>query len=269
MTYWQDRETEALNRLSNKHIREAEKQLKKYYTDLMKRTIADFQAIYNKILMAQEDGKEPTPADLYKLDTYWQHQAQLRKELNELGEKEIALLSKEFELNFFDVYYGVASVGESAFSTLDKSLVRQMINTIWVADGKSWSDRVWKNTELLAQTLNDSLVHIVASGKKTSDLKKQLFTMLNDEVRANFEEAYNRVDSLVRTEVAHIQTQAAQKRYQDAGVREVQVWASEDERRCEQCGKLHKKKYFIGEAVPIPAHPNCRCNIVPVIESVI
>ena len=259
--YWQDRETEALNKLSNKTIRQTEQQLKKYYKDLMVRTLADFEAVYNKLLNATVEGKEPTPADLYKLDTYWQHQAQLRKELNALGEKEIALLSKQFELNFFDIYFAVGTVGEATFSTIDKPLVQQMINTIWCADGKSWSERIWKNTELLAQTLNEELIHCVASGKKPTELKKLLIN--------RFDVSYSNADMLVRTEIAHIQTQATLQRYKDAGVLEVQVWASEDERRCDHCGKLHKKKYFIGEHIPVPNHPNCRCNIVPVIDTII
>lgn len=261
MTYWQDRETDALNRLSNKTIKQTEKQLKKYYSDLMTRTLADFEAVYNKILLATAEGKEPTPADLYRLDTYWQHQAQLRKELNELGEKEIALLSKQFELNFFDIYFAVGTVGEATFSTIDKSLVQQMINSVWCADGKSWSQRIWKNTELLAETLNEELIHCVASGKKPTELKKLLIN--------RFDVSYQNADMLVRTEIAHIQVQAALKRYEDAGVLEVQVWASEDERRCDNCGKLHKTKYPIGAAIPVPNHPNCRCNIVPVIDTII
>lgn len=259
--YWQDRETDALNKVSNKTIRQTEKQLTKYYSDVMTRTLADFEAVYNKILTTVGEGKEPTPADLYRLDTYWQHQAQVRAELNKLGEKQIALLSKQFELNFFDVYFAVGTVGEVAFSTIDKPLVQQMINSVWCADGKSWSQRIWKNTELLAETLNEELIHCVASGKKPTELKKLL--------QNRFDVSYQNADMLVRTEIAHIQAQAALKRYEDAGVLEVQVWASEDERRCENCGKLHKKKYLITEHVPIPNHPNCRCNVVPVVESII
>lgn len=259
--YWQDREADALNKVSNKTIRQTEKQLRKYYSDLMVRTLDDFEAVYNKVLNATAEGREPTPADLYKLDTYWQHQAQLRQELNKLGEKQIALLSKQFELNYFDIYFAVGTVGEVAFSTVDKSLVQQTINSIWCADGKSWSQRIWKNTELLAETLNEELIHCVASGKKPTELKKLL--------QNRFDVSYSNADTLVRTEIAHIQAEATLQRYKDAGVMEVQVWATEDERRCEHCGKLHKKKYLIGEHVPVPNHPNCRCNIVPVIDTII
>ena len=66
--------------------------------------------------------------------------------------------------------------------------------------------------------------------------------------------------------MAHIQTQAARKRYEDAGITEVEVWADKDERQCDVCAKLHKKRFPIQGAMPIPAHPRCRCTIIPVVE---
>jgi hypothetical protein len=71
---------------------------------------------------------------------------------------------------------------------------------------------------------------------------------------------------LARTELAHIQTQAARQRYEDTGIEYVEIWADKDERRCEVCGKLHQKRYPVGAQIPIPAHPRCRCTIVPVVE---
>ena len=59
----------------------------------------------------------------------------------------------QFEQNFFDVYYSINVQGLKAFSTLDTVIVQQLINQIWVADGKNWSKRIWGNTELLAKTL--------------------------------------------------------------------------------------------------------------------
>lgn len=258
MSYWQDREAKSQAALTNKSIKQVEKQMKKYYSDTMKRTIADFEATYTKLLETIADGREPTPADLYKLDKYWQMQGQLRNELQKLGEKQLVALSKAFEANFFEVYYSIAIPGMEAFNTIDNEMVQQMINHIWVADGKSWSARIWENTEKLAATLNDELIACVVSGKSSSDLKKKL--------QERFSVSYSQADALARTELAHIQTQAAQKRYTDYGIQEMEVWADADERRCEVCGKLHKKRYPIGAVPPVPAHPRCRCCIVPVVE---
>ena len=139
MSYWQDRMANAQTKISEKSVKQIEKQMKKYYGTAMKRTIADFEATYNKLLATVGEGKQPTSADLYKLDKYWQMQAQMKKELQKLGDKQISLLSKQFELNFFEVYYSIAIPGMESFNTIDSEIVTQVINHIWVADGKSFS----------------------------------------------------------------------------------------------------------------------------------
>jgi SPP1 gp7 family putative phage head morphogenesis protein len=255
--YWQDRMQEAQNRISSKSVKQIEKQLIKYYKATAKEVMAEFEDTYMHLQNTIAKDKEPTPADLYKLQKYWEMQGQLKKHLQELGDKEIELLSRQFETNFFEVYYSLDLGDNAIFNTLDTATVKQMINQIWVADGKSWSERIWEDTNKLAATLNEELIYTVASGKTTGDLKH----LLQD----RFNVSYSRADALVRTELAHIQTQAAQQRYVDAGVKEMMVWADYDERRCEVCGKLHKQTFPIGAKAPIPAHPRCRCCIVPVI----
>lgn len=256
--YWQDRMQRAQSKLTGKSIKQVEKQLKKYYASTMKRVIADFENTYNKVLLAVEEGREPTPADLYKLDAYWQMQGQMRHELEKLGDKQISLLSKEFELHFFDIYYSIGIPGHEAFTTISKEAVTQMINSIWVADGKTFSQRIWDNVNNLVETLNEGLIHCVVTGQKTTQLKQAL--------QERFNVSYSRADSVVRTEMAHIQTEAAKKRYQDYGVKQVQVWADEDERRCDICGKLHEQKFPVDGPMPVPVHPRCRCTVIPVID---
>lgn len=258
VSYWQDRAAKAQAALTEKNGNEIRKKLTKYYGDSMKRVIRNFESTYIKVLEAVEDGKKPTPADLYKLDSYWQMQGQLRDELQKLGDKTIYLLSHEFEKDYFDIYNSIAIPSQEAFSTISRENVAQMINSIWCADGQSWSNRVWKNTELLAETLNDELIHCVTTGAKTSRLKEVL--------QDRFSVSYSNADMIARTELAHIQTESAKRRYEDYGITEVMVWADEDERRCEICGELHETKYPIGAQMPVPAHPRCRCCIIPVVE---
>ena len=255
--YWADRIKKNQEKLSDKTIKSINIQLQKYYGRAMDRVIRDFESVYDKVYRAMEDGKEPTPADLYKLDKYWEAQATMRRELQKLGDKEIHLLSKAFEANFFEVYYGLALPGEPIFNKVDTEVVNQLINGIWVADGKQWSQRVWDNTERLAQTLNEELIHIVSTGRKDSDLKKAL--------QERFGVSYHRAETLVRTEVAHIQTEAAKQRYKDYGIEYVEVLVDEDDRTCELCKALQGKKFKTTETPPLPVHPNERCCLVPVI----
>lgn len=260
MSYWKDRMNKAQDNLTKVHKEEIEKQLTKYYLRAEKQVIKDFEDTYNKILTdaLNEQRTALTPADLYKLDKYWQMQGQLKQELQKLGDKQISILSKQFEAEFFDIYKHISLPSLPRYTAISKEAVSQLINQIWAADGKAWSQRIWENMELLADTLNEELLHCAATGKSTSDLKRIL--------QNRFNVSYGRADTLARTELAHIQTQAAKQRYLDAGVQRVQIWADKDERRCDKCGKMHEKIYNINEHIPVPVHPKCRCTIVPVIE---
>ena len=257
--WWQDRLGESQQKLTNKSIKETEAQLVKYYQKTMNTVIDDFEKTYLKYLEAVANKKEPTPADLYKLDKYWQMQSAMSKELEKLGDKQARLLSKQFEAQYHSIYNSIAlkDLG-GQFSTLDTEVVNQVLNSIWCADGKSWSDRVWNNTAKLKQALNDNLIDCVVSGRKSTDLKKLLIE--------EFEVSYHRAESIVRTEMAHIQTEAAKQRYLASGITEVEVWADYDDRRCDICGKLHETRHPINGVMPVPAHPNCRCTIIPVVQ---
>lgn len=265
MNYWARRQAQIQDKLANISRKKIEKQMIKYYGATAKRVIAEFENTYNKILIQQADGKEITPALLYQLDSYWMMQGQLREELRKLGEKQISLLTKEFELAFFDVYYSIAPQGMTAFNTIDAAGARQLINAVWLADGKSFSQRIWGNIEKLMDTLNEGLIHTVATGAPTTKLKHAL--------QERFGVSYSRANTLVRTELAHVQTVAAKQRYEDYGLKEYEILGNDDDscgNHSVDCHQMDGKKFLysemvIGKNAP-PFHPNCRCAIVPVID---
>ena len=114
MSYWAERVVRSQEKLTSKSIRKAQAQLRKYYKTTMIGVLDDFEKTYNKLLLSMDEGKEPTPADLYKLDKYWQMQGQLAAELKKLGDLEAAMLSKSFETHFFEVYYSFGIPGAKA-----------------------------------------------------------------------------------------------------------------------------------------------------------
>ena len=260
--YWLNRMLKTQKAIADKTINDIEKQLVKYYGKAMKNVIYDFEVTYDKLLATIESGNEPTPADLYKLDRYWKMQAQLRNELQKLGDKQIVLLSKEFEKEWNEIYKATVLPSDKAFSTISTNNAKSMINNVWLADGKNFSQRVWDNTERLSQTLNDELINCVVTGKKTTELSKKL--------QRRFEVSAYRANTLVRTEVAHIQTQASVQRYKDYGLTKYIFLAETDERTCGVYESLDGKEFYysemqVGVNCP-PMHPNDRCTIIPVIE---
>lgn len=265
MNYWAKRQAKIQEQLTLQSQRKIERQMIKYYQTAAKKVIDEFERVYDKIKLQQMLDKPITPAHLYQLDTYWSAQAQLRHELQKLGEKQVALLTKEFERNFFEVYYSIAPEGLKAFNTIDSAGARQLINAIWLADGKTFSQRVWGNVEILTETLNENFINIVATGKTTRELKNIL--------QERFGVSYSRANTLVRTELSHVHTVAAKQRYEDYGLKEYEILGNDDDSCGNEetnCHKLDGKKFLysemvIGKNAP-PFHPNCKCSIIPVVE---
>ena len=256
--YWARRIAKSQAILTDKNIREVEQQLAKYYQRAAKTVIRAFEETYISVLAQVEKGSSPSPALLYKLDKYWQLQGQIKQELQALGDKQYNLFFDKFVKHYSQIYEAIALKDDLYFRELDRAAAIQMINEIWCADGKSWSQRIWTNTDKLQQSLNDNLIDCVVTGKKATQLKNLL--------QEQFNASYNRADTIVRTEMAHIQTQAAQKRYADYGITQVEVLVDEDERTCEVCADHEGERYPIGAQMPVPFHPRCRCCIVPVVD---
>ena len=256
--YWAKKAQKTQETLTSKGIAEMENQLVHYYRNASTKIIGQFEKVYEKVRLNISEGINPTPADLYKLDAYWQMLGQTQKELQKLGDNIMPYLTDGFISHYQQIYEATALSTDLSFGTIDREAALQMINEIWCADGKNWSSRVWDNTKLLQETLNDGLLECLLTGKQTNELKKVL--------QERFNVSYSRASRLVRTEMAHIQTQAAVKRYKDIGIEYVEVLADKDERRCEICGKLHRQRFPINGAIPIPAHSNCRCCVIPVVD---
>ena len=228
----------------------------------MRRVISEFEATFDKLVATAANGVPLTPADLYKLDRYWQMEGQLRLELEKLGNKQAQILAKKFLEEYTEIYRAISIKDNLFFGEVDTKAAQQIINSIWCADGKSWSQRIWDNIDLLQQTLNDNLVDCVITGKPTTELKQML--------TERFGVSYSKADSLVRTELAHIQTQAAAQRYKDYGLTYYEFMGRDEHDIGCECKKLDGKKFLyaemvIGKNAP-PLHPRCRCCIVPVVD---
>ena len=269
MTYWIDRQQRMQQRIADKTINDINKQLIKYYKSSMKQVINDFEATYDKLIATVGKGKEPTPADLYKLHRFWEQQSQLKRELTKLGDKEAALLSKHFEEEWISIYNKTHIPTDTAFHIIDVTSAKEMIDKVWLPDGLTYSQRLWKNIDRLAETLNENLIHVVQTGKSTIQLRDLLIDRFNVSI--------NQANTLITTEVAHIQTEAAAKKYQDYGLEKYRFFADSDDKTCKHnhdgkksCHELDGEVFYFkdmktGVNAP-PMHPRCRCSITGVVE---
>ena len=139
-----------------------------------------------------------------------------------------------------------------------QGMLRAM-DTAW--SGRNYSARVWRNTDQLAQMLEDEIEAAFLSGKSV----RRMANVIMD----RFGVGYRAAECLVRTETSYVQNQTAAKSYEDAGCTEYEILTASDRRTCRRCAAQNGKRYLftemqVGENAP-PFHPNCRCTILPVV----
>lgn len=139
-----------------------------------------------------------------------------------------------------------------------QGLLRAM-DTAW--SGRNYSARIWRNTDHLAQMLEDEIEAAFLSGKSVRRMA--------DTIMERFGVGYRAAECLMRTETSYVQNQTAAKSYEDAGCTEYEVLTASDRRTCRRCAAQNGRRYLFtemqaGENAP-PFHPNCRCTILPVV----
>lgn len=239
------------------------RQLKTYYTHAMNTAIKDFEIAYSRYLLLKKDNKTITPNTLYTIDKYWSMQNDLGNTLRALGDKEYISLQNNF-LSHYQELYNMLEIPEHKSTPLDLESAKATIQTIWCADGKSFSDRIWDDKERLLQSLNEALADAVVTGKDMREFKKDLANQ--------FSVSYHRANTLVRTELCVIQTKSAVDRYKSYGVKKVKFITAKDEKVCPICNAMSNKvididNIVIGTNAP-PRHPNDRCCLIPLAGSI-
>lgn len=75
-----------------------------------------------------------------------------------------------------------------------------------------------------------------------------------------------RPNLIARTETVKISNEGTKLNYKKNGINKVSWVAALSERTCQVCEELNGKIYPINNTPEIPAHPDCRCTLSPVIE---
>ena len=270
--YWKRREMRQRAKLYNKTVKELDTELGRQYLrvskDLKRRFIEAVEEVRGRDGVIQ-------PSDLYNSDRYYKLMNEVNDELSKLALKQTGALESNLvtvyeeqslaEKNFLGDRFGL-------YDKVNKEAARLVVNEIWCDDGRDLSNRIWRNKDWLMQRLEDSLFDFVSRGQPTAQLVSDpiadqigqsaadLGSILDDD----FREAYNNARRLVRTETARVQTRATQDRYKEAGFTKWRVIAEPD--CCEVCADLAEQIFDIDELV-IPAHPNCRCAMAAITES--
>ena len=150
-------------------------------------------------------------------------------------------------------------LGINAIVSRDK--IKAVLDRPW--SGANFSERLWTNTDNLAQTVKQEIVNGMIQWINLKTMTKR--------VSEKFETAKkNDVERLLRTEVNYVLNQATLDGYKEAGIEKYEFSATLDSRTSQICSELHGevfeiKKIAVGLNYP-PMHPRCRSTTIPVID---
>lgn len=171
-------------------------------------------------------------------------------ELRECEQLYTRTINKAYYLNCYDIQKGLA-IGFNV-AAMPTEVIEEILKTNW--SGMHYSDRVWRNSQVMAKRLEQVLLKGVMTGKSYRKLAIELEEMSEDGVFA--------AERLIRTEMTYISNQAELQSYKECGINEYIFVATLDSRTSKPCRKMDRKRVKISEAVVgenlPPLHPWCR-----------
>ena len=249
--YWAERIAAGTWEIYNS-AEEKNRKLLEMYKDASQRITNELYRLAEKL---QKQGFKNT--DVHRNNQLVKLNVEILKAIKQLGGNAEAFEQKSMFSAFAENYEMIGDmIGGADFAMPNKGAMEKMMQRPWRGD--DFSSRLWKNTKKLSSVLNDVLQHGIQQGKTVTEIAVDI----DNQMQAGFNAAHR----LVRTETMHVLSESSKEGYKAAGVKKIQFWAAEDERTCDQCGKLHGKVYDFDSAPVLPLHPNCRCTYLPVME---
>lgn len=298
MSYWQKRqqqlnkslekdEEKLKKRLSSyfdTEYRKLEKQIAAYYEQYGTDNVIQYRRLMEelpeedkRLLIEQMDAfaeKYPEYAHLmpiresiYKLNRLEGLQHSVRMQQLEIGAVEIEQitehLNRQAALNANTVAETLG-YGKNFYSE-DSELVKKIVNSKW-SNGKDFSERIWGNTEKLAQYLNTDIAQAFVRGDSYARIVRQLRQRF---LKVTRNDAYR----LVYTEGTHVMNEARAAAFEEDTEEYVFRVQYDKPRRngwrdiCDDLdGKIFKwSERVAGENFP-PMHAWCHCTATPYIS---
>ncbi|KYG89004.1 hypothetical protein A0U40_13330 [[Bacillus] sp. KCTC 13219] len=172
-------------------------------------------------------------------------------------------IKEQYQSQYYHTAYEVQKGFNIGFTmqALNNTLLDKVISKPWTSDGMTFSRRLWRDKNVLIDTLYTELVRTIATGKHPEDIVKVLHQKLGS---ANTKYQIRR---LVMTESAFFNAAAQKEAFDELDVDKYEVVATLDFKTSSICqemdGKVFKQKDFMPGVTAHPFHPNCRSLEVP------
>lgn len=232
---------------------------------------ASLDELLQKLRNGEDHRKEllaklEAPAYQARLERLKQLQNQIDQIMTEVYDQEKQKNRSHYvDLGNEAYYRGIFDLQQQAeaafgFSYLSARQIEAAINRKW--SGKNYSERIWKNTRLLAQELKQELLINLVTGRTNREVAEI--------IQNKFGKGASKARRLVRTESNYLATELNFKAYEECGVEKYQYLATLDLRTSEICRGLDGKLFLVkdrkaGVNCP-PMHPWCRSTTISVAD---
>ncbi|KOY81296.1 hypothetical protein ADM90_19365 [Lysinibacillus macroides] len=194
-------------------------------------------------------------------------QMQIQQHIEKLYGGQIEGFERFIKDQYQAQYYHTAFEVQTAFNVgftmqkLDERLLEKVISKPWTADGMTFSRRLWRDKNILIDTLHKELTRTVATGKHPETIVNVLHQKLGS-TNTKYQ-----IRRLVMTEAAFFSAAAQREAYNDLDVERYEIIATLDFKTSTICremdGKVFKQKDFMPGVTANPFHPHCRSTTAP------
>ena len=248
MTYWQRRLQNPLHKAYNEN-EQATRQWLSVYQQASKDIKAEIFDTYQKLNI-----EKPLISDFYRYNNLQKIEKQINDSILQLGSKEVDYTKQSLQHATLVGSQAAADVLNT--NVLNKSAIDELIKRPW--HDANFSDRIWKNKAQLINSLKSELTNGIIQGKS-------IYEVANT-IDGRLDVGRGQTQRLVRTEYMHALNQGQIESYRAKGYTKLKWIATMDDKTSKICRKLNRKEFDIENLPDIPAHPNCRCTMVPVID---
>lgn len=220
-----------------------------------KKDLHEYMAEYNKLLKTAplEAKKLYLEIETLSARSRMSHLDSLRTQIN----MELIKVSSDVESATKNT---MSSIYRDTYTEVTKDLginvivspekIKTVLDRPW--SGANFSERLWTNTDKLAQVVKQEIVNGMIQGINLQTMNKR--------VSERFETAKkNDVERLLRTEVNYTLNQATLDGYKEAGIEKYEFSATLDSRTSQICSELHGEVFLVKSvAVGLnypPMHP--------------
>lgn len=195
-------------------------------------------------------------------------QLQLQHHVEKLYGSQIEGTERLMKDIYQDQYYHVAFEIQTAFEigftlqALDEVKLTKIISKPWTADGQTFSSKIWKDKQLLLNTLHTELIQSMARGEAPDRMINVIAKKMNTS-RTN-------AGRLVMTESAFFSATSQKDAFTELDVEKYEIIATLDHKTSEICqsmdGMVFKMTDFEPGVTANPFHPWCRTTTAPYFE---